>query len=716
MQFLSLILLILEATEQNREKVAQFKPPNPLPVWINPGLAVSIERKVFTHDAFDRVAEDVQCENAELVMNKRSMNFLDCKQRCIQSESCSHFAYWNKEKKCEAYVDCPSVGPDEDKKIQLWMRYTTCDLAISYAYLRLLEQAFTKGTVVITSEKDKNMQCSCMTAQWMICAIFIDLDSEDGRQQYIAKQVMEKLNRDDPRALRPFAIMPSDLKHVIPPIVYRGAFENDDLIYSEIMTVPTSRCLHLNICIMGTPGGICPLLGTAMGSGEAVYILKSEEKIVASGKPVVCLSAAGVRITATADMDNMGFIDPLGREGGRRLFLKDDYEIYFLFDDEDLATGICKDNAIMLEQKKKRRGGGKKKKSFGAQEEPSTPSSSNEGAGPSSSVSFPDLQGASEIVESEGDLSPVLRSPTPQESSGQLLSQVVELNTDPRPAVSLEIRNPSDKLSRKLPPQDVSFSPLPYLAPKIEEGGKSSKGEASSSTDFSRAPVEEPPVIVEDKTVNVDHGGWIEIGPGGKKTKAIPDLDSSRQKGRNDEDDVLNQALESSHVGEPVVSPIEGGERLSSLKWVSKPLNPDAPEWFPQAYFSAIPRRFLPLPPGSYYPPLPQGKSPPKRQAKSNEHQEYSFNVKSHTAPRMQEPSAAEKVPPPRNYVSKGEIPDVSRDQRIQSTYNLNTISNFFIFIIIFTSLASFCSFKNYVSNFGNQNIFIDFELNQSLI
>ena len=37
---------------------------------------------------------------------------------------------------------------------------------------------------------------------------------------------------------------------------------------------------------MGTPGGICPLLGTAMRSGEAVYILKSEEKIVASGKPV----------------------------------------------------------------------------------------------------------------------------------------------------------------------------------------------------------------------------------------------------------------------------------------------------------------------------------------------------------------------------------------------------------------------------------------------
>ena len=198
----------------------------------------------------------------------------------------------------------------------------------------------------------------------------------------------------------------------------------------------------------------------------------------------------------------------------------------------------------MLEQKKKRRGGGKKKKSSGAQEEPSTPPSSNEAAGPSSSVSFPDLQGASEIMGSEGDLSPVLRSPTPQESSGQLLSQVVELNTDPRPAVSLEIRNPSDKLSRKSPPQDVSFPPLPYLAPKVEEGGKPSKGEASSSTDFSRAPVEEgrksskgeassftdfsrapveePPVTFEDKTVDVDHGGWIEIGPGGKKTRAMP--------------------------------------------------------------------------------------------------------------------------------------------------------------------------------------------------
>merc|ERR1719285_456307 len=125
-----------------------------------------------------------------------------------------------------------------------------------------------------------------------------------------------------------------------------------------------------------------------MASSEAVYILKSEETIVASGKPVVCISAAGMRIVATADLDNMGFIDPLEREGGRRLFLKDDYEIYFLFDDEDLATGICKDNAIMLEQKKKRRGGGKKKKSSSIQEEPSTPSSSNEGAGPSSSLSL----------------------------------------------------------------------------------------------------------------------------------------------------------------------------------------------------------------------------------------------------------------------------------------------------------------------------------------
>merc|ERR1719285_967457 len=322
---------------------------------------------------------------------------------------------------------------------------------------------------------------------------------------------------------------------------------------------------------------------------------------------------------------------------------------------------------------------GKRKKSSSTQEEPSTPSSSNEGAGPSSSLSLPDLQGASEITGSEEDLSPVLRSPTPQESSGPLLAQVVELNADTRPAVPLEIKKPSDKLLRKVPPQGVdSFPPLPYLAPKVKEGGKSSEGEASSSTDVSRVPIVEPPLFVEDEAVNVDHRAWIEIGRGGKKAKA-PNSDHSHQKGRKDQDDVFNQATESSEVDESIV-----------LKWVSKPLNPDAPEWFPQAYFPAVPQVFHPLPPESYLPPLPPGNSPPTRQTKSNKNREYSFNVKSRTASRLLEPSAAEKVPPPRNYVSKGEVPDVSRDQRIQSSYNLKSTSPFFI-IIIFTSLTSFC-------------------------
>ena len=77
----------------------------------------------------------------------------------------------------------------------------------------------------------------------------------------------------------------------------------------------------------------------------------------------------------------------------------------------------------MAEQKKKRRGGGKKKKSSRPQEESTIPSSSNEGAGASSSASLPDLQGISEITGSEEDLSPVLRSPVPQEQSSGPIEQ-----------------------------------------------------------------------------------------------------------------------------------------------------------------------------------------------------------------------------------------------------------------------------------------------------
>ena len=55
------------------------------------------------------------------------------------------------------------------------------------------------------------------------------------------------------------------------------------------------KCLHVNACNEGTPGGVCPVTNRPFNSGEAVYVYFKDEDVADAGRPVTCLSLPETR-------------------------------------------------------------------------------------------------------------------------------------------------------------------------------------------------------------------------------------------------------------------------------------------------------------------------------------------------------------------------------------------------------------------------------------
>merc|ERR1711953_696672 len=113
---------------------------------------------------------------------------------------------------------------------------------------------------------------------------------------------------------------PTKPGHPLSPIV----IEIDDAklshkIFGEIEVYLPNRCLHLDQCLKGTPGGVCPSEGKKFISGEPVLIIKEDFDSAIAGKPIKCISATGIRKLVAFQrigMQEDSFVhkDPFGRE------------------------------------------------------------------------------------------------------------------------------------------------------------------------------------------------------------------------------------------------------------------------------------------------------------------------------------------------------------------------------------------------------------------
>jgi len=688
---------VLGSLEKNKEVVANFVPPPALPHWVNGGLEIAISRKYFITGDFIKAVDDSRCEGGKKLFVGNVFAFRECKDRCIDHEQCSYFTFWFQSKKCETYDDCRTVVK-ESKRTQVWVRYSTCEMSVAFGsrppnFLSIVERGFRPGLVTIMGP-NRNTECACMTEIWMICAIFVEPGSDR------EKELNEKLDRNDPTKMRPtFAIMDSDLKHVEPPIITRAVLNlnTEDMtmqetIYAEIQVMPYSQCIHVSLCSAGTPGGICPVLGTHLQTGEAVYILKVDVPTVNAGKPVVCITAAGLRTVATADSKNDGIKDPLGRESDRPLFLKDDYLMYFIFEEEELASGICGNGAIMPAKSKPRKKSGKKK------------SKASEEADP-----------AIELQENFPPTGP----PTPSKPM-----------VDPIPADAMSLYNPGAKILRKASPK-MDHTPLapPSLSSHVS------------------LPLDSPePLLLRSITLaNVGIAGeWIQVGPKGKKmpsAKYSIGSDSSKPLELHDADKTSNEIKRmrrkferKAKKGVPEdfwkADESEQVPRQSAVVSKSTPLNPNAKEFFPQgsAPLDSFPQGSFPwqdpdLLEESSSTHLP---SPKASVQHSKAGERYSFVVDSDSASNLVSPETANRLPERKLLNGKKypeTIPDStipglrhnSQKYRVQSGFRSNGYVPFYILFIfiLFTILLTF--FCQTTFNIPSDSFYSEFSLVRDL-
>merc|ERR550534_2895300 len=166
-------------------------------------------------------------------------------------------------------------------------------------------------------------------------------------------------------------------------------------VIAEIRIVPSDQCVPLSQCISGTPNGICPVRRIPFESGDPVYFVTRDLPNLLAGNPITCVTASGLQTMYQQ-------ADEVLREGRDQ-----DYLMIWVFNDEDIATGIC-------QPKKKRRGGKKKKKdsvSESGSSEPGTSSAQQSKSGRlPASHSDGDLQGLESSSTKGSDASTLTRA------------------------------------------------------------------------------------------------------------------------------------------------------------------------------------------------------------------------------------------------------------------------------------------------------------------
>jgi len=291
---------------------------------------------------FDKIYDDVRCDDKPLFKGVlRSTNpFGECRQLCIDENYCAFFAFWRKRNYCETYTTCMTQSPDGKATISVYQRQTECEAEIKHGvkgYVRTMAASF-PNDMVRWNPPNKNFHCQCTTRSWMICVIFTSPNSPED----IA--VRTKLNRENQAGMKPFFVQPTLIDPSKAPICFDDTQGTGyTKVHAEIIPAEPTFCLHISMCQDATQTAVCPVRNIPLESGDPVYILRSDEEAIKSGKAVKCVSVPGLRQCSMDETSiaHGGFPDPWGREEGKLLLAKRDYHIYWIFDDAALATGIC---------------------------------------------------------------------------------------------------------------------------------------------------------------------------------------------------------------------------------------------------------------------------------------------------------------------------------------------------------------------------------------
>jgi len=299
---------------------------------------------------YKSVHENVRCTGSKVLTKGKVKTASECQAKCTHNQQCNYYAFWKVRKYCETYDSCKTFAPDGNNLITVYKKLTECEIA-SETYLPAIVSSF-PDDAVRNDPPGKNIACKCITNRMMVCGIFIDPGS---RRWDI---VEARLDRNQPiEKLIPFLQIPSPTGDRRPQIAYIPPEAAEDWnkssgkktpIGAEINVLPLTHCIKLEICTEGTPAmpmwksekGWCPFLVEPFRSGDPVYILNSQVSDVIAGTPMPCIAASGMRTWSVLN-NAVPFPDPFGRERGRHMLLHEDYTMFFIFDDTDMATGLC---------------------------------------------------------------------------------------------------------------------------------------------------------------------------------------------------------------------------------------------------------------------------------------------------------------------------------------------------------------------------------------
>jgi len=277
---------------------------------------IEISHLLQSTDHLRKVYENVRCvDSLPLTKGLASNVGLDeCRQNCIGSDLCEYFAFWPLQNWCETYESCFYQESDGENTINVFKRMSHCDVA-NQIYMKLIPRQFPTA-MVKADVPNPNFHCQCISKAWMFCVIF----AAPGTAEHAA--VQKKFDRYDAEKMKPFVLWPSRTRTVEQqPIIFR---QGPKSVNAEIEVWPPGKCFHVSKCVRGTPGRHCPFSGRPFKSGDPVYVLKSAMTDIEKGTPVSCYSMAGFR-------DGMR---------GRPIYGLN-HAIYLVFDDADMATGIC---------------------------------------------------------------------------------------------------------------------------------------------------------------------------------------------------------------------------------------------------------------------------------------------------------------------------------------------------------------------------------------
>jgi len=333
---------------------------------------------------FEKVHDDVFCNDGppafQLPLATAFVaNMRECKEQCWKDYKCIYMAFWVKTKKCQTYTSCYSQIADGTNRISVYKRVSPCESKLKDYTTRIASQfdqdilrpmyipfEWQKNEApnsVYAPQQQPNFYCRCTGLVWMTCGLFVYNTTAE------FQILNDKFDPEDTANLAPFISAEGRL--------FKYGGESRYITYSdgelyprvtaeihptewtmhETMSLP--GCVHIEQCIKGTPGGVCPVLKTPFQSGEPVYILKRDILYGrGANRKTLCISVKGLR-SYILNAEPIGtFKDPLGRINFMRLddedhsvllrrqqlTLMEDYGMFFMFDDSAMATGICGPN------------------------------------------------------------------------------------------------------------------------------------------------------------------------------------------------------------------------------------------------------------------------------------------------------------------------------------------------------------------------------------